>query len=121
MITRLGSHGEGIANSAAGPIYVPYALPGETAEVEPWPGHADRRRLNRMAASPARTAPICPHFGACGGCAVQHLTAGPYRDWKRSLSPPPWREPGSTRRSRRDRGPWRGPPARGVSRAVRPA
>jgi 23S rRNA (uracil1939-C5)-methyltransferase len=86
VITRLGSHGEGIADTAAGPIYVPYALPGETAEVEPWPGHADRRRLNRVtAASPARTAPICPHFGACGGCALQHLAAGPYRDWKRSL------------------------------------
>ena len=87
VITRLGSHGEGIVDSAAGPIYVPYALPGETAEVEPWPGHADRRRLNRVtAASPARTAPICPHFGACGGCALQHLAAGPYRDWKECLA-----------------------------------
>ena len=86
MITRLGSHGEGIVDTAAGPIYVPYALPGETAEVEPWPGHADRRRLNRVAAvNPARTAPICPHFGACGGCALQHLAAESYRDWKRGL------------------------------------
>ena len=86
VITRLGSHGEGIAEAAAGAVYVPYALPGETVEVEPWPGHADRRRLNRVAAaSTARTTPICPHFGACGGCALQHLAAGPYRDWKRGL------------------------------------
>jgi 23S rRNA (uracil1939-C5)-methyltransferase len=86
VITRLGSHGEGIADTAAGPLYVPYALPGETAEVQPWPGHADRRRLNRVAAaSPARAAPICPHFGACGGCALQHLASGPYRDWKHGL------------------------------------
>jgi 23S rRNA (uracil1939-C5)-methyltransferase len=86
VITRLGSQGEGIAEAAAGAVYVPYALPGETVEVEPWPGHADRRRLHRVAAaSPARTAPICPHFGTCGGCALQHLAAGPYRDWKRAL------------------------------------
>ena len=86
MITRLGSQGEGIAEAAAGAVYVPYALPGETVEVEPWPGHADRRRLHRVAAaSPARTAPVCPHFGTCGGCALQHLAAGPYHDWKRGL------------------------------------
>jgi 23S rRNA (uracil1939-C5)-methyltransferase len=86
VITRLGSQGEGIAEAAAGAVYVPYALPGETVEVEPWPGHADRRRLRRVAAAnPARTALICPHFGTCGGCALQHLAAGPYRDWKRGL------------------------------------
>jgi 23S rRNA (uracil1939-C5)-methyltransferase len=86
VITRLGSQGEGIAEAAAGAVYVPYALPGETVEVEPWPGHADRRRLHRVAAaSPARTAPVCPHFGTCGGCALQHLAAGPYHDWKRGL------------------------------------
>jgi len=43
VIARLGSRGEGVADTAAGAVYVPSALPGETAEVEPWPGHADRR------------------------------------------------------------------------------
>jgi len=99
VIIRLGSHGEGIADTAAGDVYVPYTLPGEIVEVEPWPGHADRRRLNRIAvASPARTAPICPHFGACGGCALNiwpppHIAIGNV-----ASSSPRWREPGSTRR-----------------------
>jgi 23S rRNA (uracil1939-C5)-methyltransferase len=86
MIARLGSRGDGIADTAAGTIYVPYALPGETAEVERWPGHADRRQLIKIdVASPDRIAPICPHFGICGGCALQHLATARYRDWKRAL------------------------------------
>jgi 23S rRNA (uracil1939-C5)-methyltransferase len=86
VIARLGSRGDGIADTAAGTLYVPYALPGETAEVEPWPGHADRRHLIKVdIASPDRIAPICPHFGVCGGCALQHLTPARYRDWKRAL------------------------------------
>ena len=52
---------------------MPYTLPGETVEVEPWPGHPDRRHLLRVETpSPERIAPICPHFGVCGGCALQH-------------------------------------------------
>src|SRR5262245_38209075 len=85
-IVRLGRRGEGIADTPAGPVYVPYVLPGETAEVEPWPGHPDRRRLIRIdTASPERIAPICPHFGICGGCALQHWSTQRYRAWKRSL------------------------------------
>jgi 23S rRNA (uracil1939-C5)-methyltransferase len=86
MIARLGSRGEGVADTAAGAVYVPYALPGEIAEVEPWPGHPDRRHLAKLdVASPERIAPICPHFGVCGGCALQHLASSRYRDWKRGL------------------------------------
>jgi 23S rRNA (uracil1939-C5)-methyltransferase len=86
VIARLGSRGEGVADTAAGAVYVPYALPGETAEVEPWPGHANRRHLAKLdVASPERIAPICPHFGVCGGCALQHLASTRYRDWKRGL------------------------------------
>src|SRR5499425_3065187 len=85
-INRLGRRGDGIADTPAGPLYVSYALPGETAEVDAWPGHPDRRRLVRIdVASPERIAPICPHFGACGGCALQHWNAARYRAWKRGL------------------------------------
>jgi 23S rRNA (uracil1939-C5)-methyltransferase len=85
-IDRLGHRGDGIADAAAGPIYVPYTLPGETVTVEPWPGHPDRRHLVRVdAKSPERIAPICPHFGVCGGCAMQHWAFERYRDWKRGL------------------------------------
>ena len=85
-IGRLGHRGDGIADGPDGPIYVPGALPGETVEVEAWPGHPDRRQLiNVETRSAERAAPICPHFGVCGGCAVQHWQSAPYRAWKRDL------------------------------------
>jgi 23S rRNA (uracil1939-C5)-methyltransferase len=85
-IARIGRRGDGIAQTPAGTLYVPYTLPGETAEVDEWPGHPDRRHLVKIeAASPQRIAPICPHFGTCGGCALQHWAPAHYRDWKRGL------------------------------------
>jgi 23S rRNA (uracil1939-C5)-methyltransferase len=85
-IARVGRRGDGIAETPAGPLYVPYTLPGEAAEVDQWPGHPDRRHLVKIeAASPQRIAAICPHFGSCGGCALQHWAPAPYRDWKRGL------------------------------------
>lgn len=86
VIDRLGHRGDGVANSSAGPIYVPVTLPGETVEVEGVPGHPDRRHLlNVDKPSSERTAPICPYFGICGGCALQHWNAASYRAWKRDL------------------------------------
>jgi len=86
VIDRLGHLGDGVAESASGAIYVPGALPGETVEVDAVAGHPDRRRLLQVeTASTKRIAPICPHFGVCGGCAVQHWDAACYRAWKRDL------------------------------------
>jgi 23S rRNA (uracil1939-C5)-methyltransferase len=81
VIARLGRGGDGVVERRDGPIYVPYTLPGETVEIERW--RPDRGHLiNIDVPSPERVAPICSHFGVCGGCAVQHLEAARYRDWK---------------------------------------
>ncbi|RDV02261.1 class I SAM-dependent RNA methyltransferase [Undibacter mobilis] len=85
-ITRLGHRGDGLADTAAGAVYVPYTLPGETVTVEPVAGHPDRRRLLRVdKASHERAQPICKHFGVCGGCAMQHWSHAEYLLWKRGL------------------------------------
>lgn len=82
-IVRLGAQGDGIADGPAGPLYIPYALPGEQVLAE---GHGDRGRLVAVLnASPQRVAPVCRHFTHCGGCAVQHLERGAYLAWKREL------------------------------------
>jgi 23S rRNA (uracil1939-C5)-methyltransferase len=86
VIDYIGHRGDGIADGPDGPLYVPGTLPGEAIEVEDIAGHPDRRQLLRIdTPSAERIAPICPHFGVCGGCAVQHWRSEHYRAWKRDL------------------------------------
>jgi 23S rRNA (uracil1939-C5)-methyltransferase len=86
VIDHVGHRGDGVAIEGGQAIYVPYALAGETVEVTAVPGHPDRRRLLQVErASPERIAPFCPHFGLCGGCAIQHWDNEGYQAWKRDL------------------------------------
>jgi 23S rRNA (uracil1939-C5)-methyltransferase len=87
VIDHVGHRGDGVALVDGESVYVPYALGGETVEVAAMPGHhPDRRRLLAVEkASPERVAPFCPHFGICGGCAIQHWEGERYRAWKRSI------------------------------------
>ncbi|MFN3351664.1 class I SAM-dependent RNA methyltransferase [Pseudorhodoplanes sp.] len=86
VISDIGHRGDGIAQTPGGPVFVPYTLPGETVDADAVQGHPDRRHLLRVVApSPDRVDPFCPHFGVCGGCAIQHWAEPHYRDWKRNL------------------------------------
>ena len=87
VIDHVGHLGDGIALTDGQSVYVPYTLAGETVEVAPVPGHhPDRRSLLQVEhASPERITPFCPHFGICGGCAIQHWETDRYRAWKRDL------------------------------------
>lgn len=85
-IDHIGHFGDGVVVSGGETIYVPYALGGETVDVLPSPGHPDRRALAHVVTpSPQRIDPFCPHFGTCGGCAIQHWQPDAYRNWKRQL------------------------------------
>lgn len=86
IISRVGNRGDGVAETADGPVYVPFALPVETVEAEPIEGHPDRRHAIRIVTPSAeRVEPICRHFGTCGGCATQHWQLARYHEWKRAL------------------------------------
>ena len=86
LIDRLGHLGDGVGVASGRTVYVPGALPGETVDVEDVAGHVGRLRLVRIiSGSPKRISPACPHFGVCGGCAVQHWDTECYRTWKRNL------------------------------------
>jgi 23S rRNA (uracil1939-C5)-methyltransferase len=84
-IDRLGGRGDGIADGAEGAVYVPLAAPGDVVEAKivGRRGDASLARIDLiLEAGPHRRAPDCPHFGACGGCALQHLEARFYGRWK---------------------------------------
>ena len=68
--------GEAIARHEGKAIFVPFAMPGDVAEVEIVEdrGRFARGRITQLI-SPAteRVIPRCKHFGACGGCHWQHI------------------------------------------------
>ena len=82
-IARLGAQGDGVAETERGPVFVPFALPGEevAASIE----HDRGALLWVTRPSPLRVEPACRHFGTCGGCAIQHLDAAAYHAWKRDI------------------------------------
>jgi 23S rRNA (uracil1939-C5)-methyltransferase len=86
IIDHVGHFGDGVAVADGHPVYVPYTLAGEVVETAQVAGHPDRRRLLQVERpSSERIAPFCPHFGVCGGCAIQHWQSERYRAWKRDL------------------------------------
>jgi 23S rRNA (uracil1939-C5)-methyltransferase len=76
-ITRLGHHGDGIAE---GPVYASRTLPGEGVT-----GALDGQTLRDIRIvdpSPDRVAPPCRHFKSCGGCQLQHASDDYVARWK---------------------------------------
>jgi 23S rRNA (uracil1939-C5)-methyltransferase len=81
QIERVGAQGDGVALGSRGQaVFVPLTLPGERVEVAAEGERAELVRLIEPSAE--RTVPPCPHFGACGGCALQHWAREPYSAWK---------------------------------------
>jgi 23S rRNA (uracil1939-C5)-methyltransferase len=82
-IASLGHAGDGMAETATGRVFVPFTLPGEVVEIE---SDGNRAALLRVVeASPDRVAPLCRHFGICGGCALQHMERKAYLAWKTEI------------------------------------
>ncbi len=83
VIARLGGLGEGVVETPDGPLFIPYALPGEVVEAAI---AGNRGFIDRLISpSPERVVAPCRHFTLCGGCAVQHLATDAYAAWKRGL------------------------------------
>lgn len=88
-IQKLGAEGDGVAYTDAGPVYVPFTVPGDRVAIARVKNQGTVMSIGE--ASPDRREPVCRHFGpdgvngACGGCSVQHVADAAYRAWKRNL------------------------------------
>ncbi len=77
LIDHVGAQGDGVAPDH---VFVPLTLGGERVMAR---RQGDRAELESiLSASQERVEPPCPHFGACGGCALQHWDHAPYIAWK---------------------------------------
>ncbi|HJW24266.1 MAG TPA: 23S rRNA (uracil(1939)-C(5))-methyltransferase RlmD [Rhodocyclaceae bacterium] len=77
-IESVDHEGRGITRLEGKTIFVDGALPGEVVEYASYrkkPNYELAQLVRVVSASPARVQPECPHFGICGGCAMQHLDA----------------------------------------------
>ena len=75
-IVSMGHSGEGVGKYQDFTVFVPYALVGETVEVqitEVKKNYAKGRLCNIEVASPNRIEPQCAIYDTCGGCQLQHL------------------------------------------------
>ncbi len=76
QILRSGDAGCGVAAVEGLTVLVDQTLPGERvlAEItEVRPRFARARAVRVLDAAPGRTAPRCPLYGRCGGCAMQFM------------------------------------------------
>jgi 23S rRNA (uracil1939-C5)-methyltransferase len=80
-VLEVGARGDAAAQGPEGPIYLPYALPGERVRARVAGDRGDVLAVLRP--SPERVSPACAHFGRCGGCQLQHWAEAPYLEWKR--------------------------------------
>ena len=74
-IESLDREGRGVAHVDGKAIFVDGALPGERVEYSPYrrkPSYEEAKISRWLGTSAARIAPLCPHFGVCGGCSLQH-------------------------------------------------
>ncbi len=70
--------GQGVAHADGKVVFIQGALPGEQVRAEvirQRKNHDKARLLEVERASSLRVTPACPHYGVCGGCAMQHMDA----------------------------------------------
>jgi 23S rRNA (uracil1939-C5)-methyltransferase len=87
-IDSIGGRGDGVLTpppGAEGPIFVPLTVPGDEVRVQTTSKSASGTQseiIELLNEGPDRVDPPCPHYGACGGCQLQHWSLEAQRDWK---------------------------------------
>jgi len=75
-IESIAAGGEGIGRREGKAVFVRLTAPGDTVRccVSEEHGNWARAELREvLVPSPDRVAPVCPYYGRCGGCELQHI------------------------------------------------
>jgi 23S rRNA (uracil1939-C5)-methyltransferase len=91
-VARVSPNGDGVIETAAGITYLSGALPGDMVDVS----DPSAPVLVAPISPDRRAAPLCSHFGRCGGCALQHMSDDFYLRWKPKLLETALRQHGVT-------------------------
>src|SRR5580700_5105581 len=84
-VERIGAGGDGIARWRGEPVYLPFTATGDRVRARLGArrgGGREGRVVEVIMPGPGHSPPPCPHFGRCGGCALQHLDPAAYRTAK---------------------------------------
>lgn len=86
-VTALAFGGDGVARRDGLVVFVYDAVPGDRVEavvVKAKKKFVSARIQRILEPSPDRVEPRCPHFGACGGCRLQHIRYEKQLEFKES-------------------------------------
>lgn len=86
-VSGFGANGEGVVKEDNFPVFVPYALEGETIEykvVKVLKNHAFGKLLKVIKPSVHRVEPVCDCFYRCGGCSLLHISYDKQLELKKS-------------------------------------
>jgi 23S rRNA (uracil1939-C5)-methyltransferase len=84
-VEALDEAGRGIVRIDGKPMQVEGALVGERIQCRPRRGRRQAHQADLvevLEAARARVEPVCPHFGVCGGCRLQHMPIAAQLAWK---------------------------------------
>lgn len=76
VITDVAAEGNALARVDDMVVFAPYGAPGDVVDIrvtKKRKSYAEGRIERIISPGESRVAPVCSHFGVCGGCRWQHL------------------------------------------------
>ncbi|MDX2073206.1 MAG: hypothetical protein SFX19_02435 [Alphaproteobacteria bacterium] len=87
-IDRLGGLGDGSGKHDGTPVFVSKSCVGDVLKVKETSRTKEAIRaeiVEILTPGPDRTPAPCPHYDACGGCSLQHISGESYQEFKRAV------------------------------------
>lgn len=87
-IEKIAFGGAGFGHLEGKACFMPFAAPGDRVRgrvIKEKSSYIEAELLSVIEPSQDRIEPVCPVFGQCGGCALQHLSYANQLQWKELL------------------------------------